>query len=381
MKGNNRRRVIAELVERGPMHRAELARALSVTRTTTTNVVSDGVASGVLCSAEGLKADVGIGEAPGCLLSVIFQATSTLVLLTRADRTVVHSSRHDLDPATAGERRMEEALGRVTAVLSELRASVSAAYVAVNAQIDSATGDVMASAASRLWGGTNPKAYFERALGCIVVVDNEVRTTGYAQYEAGDRKVQSQLYIHIAYGLGCVQIVDGVSVRGARGGAGEIGHVSIDPRGRPCECGSRGCLMQYVGTHVVDERARVVWGADASTATLVERARQGDRVAVAIVQSVADELSEALVSALHLLNPEEVVIGGIVAGFDAILAGPVERALKARALPLSVRGLSVRAALPTDIARAGLGVLLSMEDVRASLINRCEQIWNKCHAS
>ena len=60
MKGNNRRRLIAELVASGPMHRAELARSLSVTRTTTTNVVADGIACGVLCSDEGLKADVGI---------------------------------------------------------------------------------------------------------------------------------------------------------------------------------------------------------------------------------------------------------------------------------------------------------------------------------
>lgn len=185
MKGNNRRRVIAELVERGPMHRAELARSLSVTRTTTTNVVADGVACGVLCSGEGLKADVGISESVGFLLSVIFRAASTLVLLTRADRTPVHTSRLAIDPATPGRARMEAALACVREALGGSGRRVLAAYVAVNAQIDSRSGEVVTSAASRLWGGTNPKEYFRDALGCEVIVDNEVRTSGYAQYEAG----------------------------------------------------------------------------------------------------------------------------------------------------------------------------------------------------
>lgn len=381
MKGNNRQRVIAELVERGPMHRAELARSLSVTRTTTTNVVADGVACGVLCSGEGLKADVGISESVGFLLSVIFRAASTLVLLTRADRTPVHTSRLAIDPATPGRARMEAALACVREALGESGRRVLAAYVAVNAQIDSRSGEVVTSAASRLWGGTNPKEYFRDALGCEVIVDNEVRTSGYAQYEAGGCRVGSQLYVHLAYGIGCAQIVDGVSVRGARGGAGELGHVSIDPHGKPCECGARGCLMQYVGIRAVNERASVVWGEGADASTLAARVRSGDRVAQSIVWSLADELSEALVSALHLMNPEEVVIGGLIDGMGEVLAGPVERALLSRSLPLSVRGLSVRAAVPTDVAVAGLGVLLSMDEVCVELVNQCEVAWGNCHES
>ena len=172
-----------------------------------------------------------------------------------------------------------------------------------------------------------------------------------------------------------------MSVRGARGGAGELGHVSIDPHGKPCECGARGCLMQYVGIRAINERASVVWGEGADASTLAARVRSGDRVAQSIVWSLADELSEALVSALHLMNPEEVVLGGLIDGVGEVLAGPVERALLSRALPLSVRGLSVRAAVPTDVAVAGLGILLSMDEVCAELVNQCEAVWSKCHES
>ncbi len=381
MKGNNRRRLIAELVARGPMHRAELARSLSVTRTTTTNVVADGIACGVLCSDEGLKADVGISASVGVLLTVIFRAASTLVLITRVDRTPLHSLRCVVDPGTSGQERMEEALRRVREVVGADGPQVLAAYVAVNAQIDSRSGEVVTSSASRLWGGTNPKEYFVDALGCRVVIDNEVRTSGYAQYEAGGSHVGSLLYVHLAYGIGCAQVVDGVSVRGARGGAGELGHVSIDPHGKPCECGARGCLMQYVGVRTLDERARVVWGEGANSSTLVRYVRQGDHVAQAIIWSLADELSAALIVALHLLNPDEVVIGGLVDGLGEVLAGPVEHSLLSRALPLSVRGLAVRAAVATDVAQAGLGALLSMEEVCDELVDYCEVAWLDCHES
>ena len=139
--------------------------------------------------------------------------------------------------------------------------------------------------------------------------------------------------------------------------------------------------MQYVGVRTLDERARVVWGEGANSSTLVRYVRQGDRVAQAIMWSLADELSAALIAALHLLNPDEVVIGGLVDGLGEVLAGPVEHSLLSRGLPLSVRGLAVRAAVATDVAQAGLGALLSMEEVCAELVDHCEVAWLNCHES
>ena len=117
-------------------------------------------------------------------------------------------------------------------------------------------------------------------------------------------------YLHLSVGLGGVLLVDRSAYRGAAGNATEIGHVPVAPRGRPCYCGSEGCLERYLSLHALSE---YMHGADApelSAATIRSLLEAEDPHAVNWCRQAGPYLRDAICMIENLFDPEAVVLGG-----------------------------------------------------------------------
>jgi predicted NBD/HSP70 family sugar kinase len=141
------------------------------------------------------------------------------------------------------------------------------------------------------------------------------------------------VYLSGSTGIGGAVVVDGRPVVGRHGWAGEVGHVTVDPDGPVCACGSTGCLELYAGARALASAAGLAGPvASAELARLVEA---GDASAVAAVEGAARALGIALSTVVNVLDVPVVVLGGHLRELGEQLRPALERTLSQRVLSAS----------------------------------------------
>src|SRR6185369_15753714 len=194
------------------------------------------------------------------------------------------------------------------------------------------------------WGGTfNLREALESELGAPVSLGNDVDLAVDAEFEVGAAKAfQSLLGVFWGTGVGGGIILDGKPWLG-RGTAAEIGHMVVKMDGARCPCGRKGCMEAYAGRGAMEARARrrvnqgektalfrimEERGRDRLSSGIWERAlARDDQLALELLEDAVTALGAGVASAVNLLDPEAVVIGG---GLGIRLGEPwVERIRKA----------------------------------------------------
>ncbi|MBC9711131.1 ROK family protein [Streptomyces sp. TRM66268-LWL] len=165
-----------------------------------------------------------------------------------------------------------------------------------------------------------------------VTSSNEADAAALAElWFGGLGKIRTFLYLTGEIGIGGALVVDGQLLRGANGFAGEIGHVVVDEDGPACRCGARGCLEQYAGQAALLRAAGIDENAgQAGVADLERRAAAGDERAIAAVTEAGRTLGLVLSSAVNLLDPAAIVLGGTYRGLMPWLAEPIDSRLERR---------------------------------------------------
>jgi len=152
------------------------------------------------------------------------------------------------------------------------------------------------------------------------------------------------VYLSGEIGIGGAVVIDGRPLPGRHGWAGEVGHVTVDPSGPACACGSTGCLEMYAGKQAVLEAAGVPPGAGAPE--LAARVAAGDATAVAAVERAAWALGTALSAVVNVVDVPVVVLGGHLREVAGLLRPGIEAVLRRRVLSAAWAPPVVRAAAP-----------------------------------
>jgi predicted NBD/HSP70 family sugar kinase len=167
-------------------------------------------------------------------------------------------------------------------------------------------------------------------IGLPVIAENDARAAAIGERLHGvGREAKHFFYLHFGLGTGGGMVVAGETYRGGSGGAGEIGHMIVKPGGRPCSCGNRGCLEQYVSVYAA---AEAISGPDrlpdaVRMEELAACLEKGDERLLGWIANAASYLRIAIHNIEILFDPETVVIGGD-------LPDPVRDALIAQTEPL-----------------------------------------------
>ena len=145
-----------------------------------------------------------------------------------------------------------------------------------------------------------------------VVLGNDANCAGLGEAWLGaGRGFQDLLVLTLGTGVGGTIILNGRLFVGHRGAGAELGHICINEDGPPCNCGSRGCLEQYISATAIHRRTGV------DPKVLGEKADGGDPEALAWWERIGSDLGVGLTSLLYTLTPEAVVVGGGVAASSA----------------------------------------------------------------
>lgn len=230
----------------------------------------------------------------------------------------------------------------VVGVIQKLRASkpaVAAIGIGLPGMVDSVNGIVHELTNVPGWRDVALCDLLKNRIGIPVTIENDANAMAYGEWMYGAaREAKHVVCVTLGTGVGGALILDGRLYRGAQLGAGEIGHMSVDFRGRPGPYGNYGGLEEYVGNQQIAERALESYKAagieksleDCAPAKLAAAAKEGDAIASKLWAEVGDEIGAALASVVWLLNPEIIVIGGGVAKAGAILFEPLRRSIRAR---------------------------------------------------
>ncbi|MFE1925610.1 ROK family protein [Streptomyces asoensis] len=261
--------------------------------------------------------------------------TGMKAALVGADGTLLHQDRRP----TGRERGPDAVVAGILDFAADLRGHgvqrygepAAAAGVAVPGIIDEANG-VAAYAANLGWRDVPLRALLADRLGAPVALGHDVRTGGLAEGRIGAaRGADRFLFVALGTGIAGAIGVDGRVEAGAHGFAGEIGHIVVRPGGSPCPCGQQGCLERFASASAVSQAWAAACGdPEADAADCAKAVTSGDPNAVRIWQGAVDALADGLVTALTLLDPRTLVIGGGLAEAGATLFTPLRDAVRRR---------------------------------------------------
>jgi predicted NBD/HSP70 family sugar kinase len=199
-------------------------------------------------------------------------------------------------------------------------------------------------------------------LGLPVAVGNEAHLGALAEHERGAGVGSRNLvYLHGDIGVGGGIIVDGRLLDGDDGYGAELGHMIVNPvDGRPCNCGSHGCLEAEVGEDALLEAAGRTYGpvGREGVRAVVAAAENGDATAREALDAVGDWLGIGVANLINLFNPGVVVFGGMLREVYRGSASRINARVRASVLPVSREHVELRtAALGYDSTLVGAAEL------------------------
>jgi len=355
--------VLRLIWEERQISRAEIARRASLSRSTVSEIVAE-------ILPMGLVAEVGEGPSRGgrrpiviefqddscVILGVEMSATHVAVALTNLRGKVVAwvTKEHPVRTDPPGTRRVIAELCRhcLEAPAAGGRPLVGIG-VAVPSPVDPSRSDCLSTVVLPAWEGRLGLDELTEQYGVPLLVDNDANLGALAEYWWGlGGDVDNLAYIKVATGIGSGHVIGGEIYRGATGVAGEIGHIAIDPHGKRCICGLRGCLVTLVGGRALEDRAAelvaqfpqsTLAGKKFTVHDIENAALADDPLALQVIREAAANLGTAVAGLLNLMNPAVVVLGGDLARLGELVLEPLRERVRSRTLVSSVAAAEILA--------------------------------------
>jgi predicted NBD/HSP70 family sugar kinase len=382
----NRRLILAQIRENEPISRSDIVDGTGLSKAAVSSIVSELIEAGLVEEIGSQSTAIG---RPRILLSLVPQAGMALgaeltgrecrVIITDLQANVVQRA---LLPWSAVDNSvnsglflLEEGVAAVTQGVE--RSKIVGMGLTVPGVVNSALGTVLLSVILP-WRNVplmaEAQKRFEFPVG--VFARASAATWGEHWYGAG-RNVQNMMYIRVGNGIAGGLVIAGHLYTGHGFGAGEIGHVTVQPDGLLCRCGNRGCLATVATTEALLNRVRELlrrnpdnplWReADGQleplTVEQIARAAQsGNQVAQEALNGIGQWLGVALASAVNLLNLDMIIIGGPIAAAGEALLEPIRQELGRRVLPTHLANVKVvGSALKEDAPSIGGASLILHE--------------------
>jgi predicted NBD/HSP70 family sugar kinase len=270
---------------------------------------------------------------------------------------VVHKAQIETNLPAGREqvlRRTFEAIRTGMRDCGVLRKSIRGIGIGHSGIIDSLTGTVLSfprPGQMTEWKNVPLREMIENDFSVPCVLEDSVRAIALAERCYGHaRELNDFVYIDVGMGIGAGIVLDGKLYRGFGGGAGELGHMTVEENGPLCCCGNNGCLEMMASCAAIIRTARnaIEQGVDSKIRDLVsgdfrrlsieviaQAARDNDSLAFRVLDEAVAHIGVALADLVNLLNPGVVILGGPLFRSAPHLLDALKRVLKQRALERS----------------------------------------------
>lgn len=337
--------VVRCLSERGGLSAAQIARTTGLARSTVSTALMSLRKAGVVVEAQGpSEGGKGVGR-PAATLTLNPQAGSCVgihigldevrVMVADVSHSVISEQTIHVGRDYSPEQAAALASDAVAASYSKNGLSV-AGLLGVGVSVSGpVTPDGVVQRASIVptWAGVNIRDVFGPALDQSIFADNESNCAAIAEMMWGAAHGRDDFVLFtIDRGVGGAIVQHGKVITGIAGGAGEFGHISLDPAGDLCRCGNRGCLELYASFNRPLEQISRVVGRRVTMDEVIASAQAGDVGALRMIEDTADIAGRGLGLIGSILNPPLIVVAGRMALAGDLLLRPLTAAYERHTL-------------------------------------------------
>ena len=368
---------LLQLIRNGDaVTRAELARHTGLARSTVTQRVE-------ALLAHELVYEAGDSESTGGRPPTVLAFNSRAGLVLSADLGATHSQLAvsdlaarplaervlNMDIAAGPDAVLEAVAAQLDEMLEEIgrtRSEVRGVGVGVPGPVAFEIGQPVHPPIMPGWDRFPVRDWFHERYGAPALVDNDVNIMAVGEHWAHWREVDNLLYVKVGTGIGCGIIASRAVHRGARGAAGDIGHVTVAGHDVVCACGNTGCLEAIAGGRALAKRL----GVDTSL-EVAQLARNGNTDAAQAVREAGRALGEVLAGCVNFFNPSVIVVGGDIAEAGEQLLAGVREVTFRRSLPLATEQLqTVHSRLRERAGTVGAAIMMIEHVLAPEVIDR-----------
>ncbi|WP_109510394.1 ROK family protein [Nocardioides speluncae] len=353
LRAANRAALLRAIESAGSLSRADLMRATGLSRTAVSSLVGELLSDRLVVEREERGTPHrGVRGRPPVLLELASNRGAVLAIdvghshmrlaLARLDASILDELQLgfavDDQPAETLDRLADQALGLLdnhNVGADEVRG----VGLGIPGPVD--RDGRMTSSILPHWRGLQPGAELERRTGLAAHVENDAHMGALGELAFGAAHgVSNAIYVKAATGLGAGIIADGSLIRGATGIAGELGHVQVDPAGKVCRCGSRGCLETFVSGPQLVQLLQPTHDRELTVELMLALAEGGDMGADRLLADAGRSIGRVLADLCNVLNPERIVIGGTLGASTTLITG-VREAVDRHAQPSASAAVTV----------------------------------------
>jgi predicted NBD/HSP70 family sugar kinase len=321
-------RIVRALSERGGLSAAQIARLTGLAKSTVSMTLADMRKSGVVVEANGADAGRTSGAGRPATLLTLNPSAGTCVgaligleqiqlVVADVSHAIIASKTtrmdYDYSPAEAAvviKRMIDETYKEHSMSLKGLLG----VGIAIAGPVNPNDGRVQRASVVPTWAGIDIREVLAPVLKRPIVVDNESNCAALAEMMWGAAMGHEDFVLFkIDGGVGGAIVHRGQVMRGIAGGAGEFGHMTINPEGELCRCGNRGCLELYASFKANLEFASKAFNKHMTMDEVILLASQGDVGCRRLIEDTGIAAGRGLGMICTIINPPLVVVGGRMA--------------------------------------------------------------------
>jgi predicted NBD/HSP70 family sugar kinase len=338
-------RIVRALSERGSLSAVQISRITGLAKSTVSATLAELRKSGMVIEADASLAGKSVGR-PATVLTLNPDAGTCIgvqlglgkvqVVVADVSHAIINEALIDMEqdysPADAVEA-VRRAAGRIYAANKLPKSGLLGIGLAFSGPVNPATGKVMRASILPAWEGVSLGDLFGPVFERPVFADNESNCAALAEMMWGAAQgAEDFLLFKIDLGVGGAIVNRGRVMTGIAGGAGEFGHMTIDPAGPLCRCGNRGCLELTASFVEPLRHASKRFGRAMTMDDVIALARDGDAGCRRLIENTAEIAGRGLAMIGTIINPGLIVIGGRMALAGDMLLDPLRAAFEKHTL-------------------------------------------------
>jgi len=303
--------------------------------------------------------------------------TNTVIGLITKNGNCIHEEAIKTKSFKSAEQLVTTLCDKIKLAAAHLKEKIEVVGIGIGAPNGNYYNGTIEFAPNLPWNGvTNLSKLFSKHFSIPIAVTNDANAAAMGEMLFGGAKeVDNFVVITLGTGVGSGFVINRDIVYGHDGFAGEIGHVIIDPEGRDCGCGRKGCLETYASVTGIVRTTHVFLGKSARKSKLrdyssnqlsgriiTEAARNGDELALEIFDYTAQKLGFCLANMVAISSPEQIIFFGGLAKAGDILLKPTKVYMEKNLLNIFQNKIILKASeLNHNASVIGAGALIWKE--------------------
>jgi transcriptional regulator of PTS gene len=394
IKNANRNLVLEILNSLGKTSRTELAELTGLTKTSITNITTELIEQDIICEVGSDLSMVNMGRKP---VMLDISQNSPCALGININRDFVYTSLinlrgdilledmlvlHTLESSDSFLQGIYQCCEKILFSEVAKKKKIIGIGVASIGPLNISKGMIVEPPNFKAIKGIKIVELIEQKFNLPVVLNNDMNACAISEKLFGYAKqVSNFVYLGVTNGIGAGIMVNKNLYMGDKGFAGEVGHISIDYKGKKCPCGNIGCFELYAGIPSIEKRANELLKNEKSSLLstienvrwldIIDTAYKNDKIALALLDELIEYLTAGIVAIANAYDPEVIYLGHEIALAGKLIIYKLRDSVNSRVFSKQIKELKIEISKFTDMMyRINGGALVVYSYLKGMLDDR-----------